>query len=185
MKSTLTLILAASVMVLAGCSSTPTRVDQGPIQARTFNFIDPGTKAVPSYAENAPQIHAKIQEAITKNLAAKGDAKVANGGDLTVGYLVIISEGATTSAVNDYFGYSEAAADLQDKAHDAFVVGNKNRTPYPEGTLVIDLVEAKTWKLVKRNFVCRPIMRQLPMEERVARLQEAVDEALRSLRVAK
>ena len=58
-------------------------------------------------------------------------------------------------------------------------------TPYPAGTLVIDLVDSKTWEILKRNNVCRPVMRQLPTEERVARLQEAVDEALKGLRVAK
>jgi hypothetical protein len=185
MKPTLLLTLAAGALALAGCSSTPTRVDRGPIQARTFNFFDPGPKALPAFADNESQIHARIQEAITKNLGAKGLSKVATGGDVTVGYLVIVSDSVTTRAVNDYFGYDTAGADLQENAHDAFVIGNKNPTPYPMGSLVVDLVDSKTWKLLKRNYVCRPLMRQLPIEERVARLQEAVDEALKGLRLAK
>ncbi len=102
-----------------------------------------------------------------------------------VGYLIIVSDSVSTKAVDDYFGYGMAAAELQDKAHDAFVTGKKNPTPYEAGTLVIDITDAKTYKLLRRNFVCRPILRQLPTEERVARLQAAVDEALKGLRLAK
>ena len=183
MRTTITLCLAAAALMLAGCSSTPTRVDHGPIQARTFNFFNSGAKTPPSFSENEAQINAKLQEIITANLAAKGLARVPSGGDVTVGYLVIISDGAATSAINDYFGYS--SGDLQDKAHKAFAIDDKNPTPYPAGTLVIDIMDSKTWKLLRRNYVCRPVMRQLPLNERVARLQEAVDEALKGIEVAK
>jgi hypothetical protein len=178
-------ILAASALALAGYSATPTRVDRGPIKAQTFSFLDTGSKPAAAFADNRPDIHPRIQEAITKTLSAKGLTRVATGGDVTVGYLVLVSDSVTTQAVDDYFGYGLAAADLQEKAHDAFVVGNKNPTPYQAGTLVIDVTDAKTYKLLWRSYVCRPLLRQLPTEERVVRLQTAVDEALKKLRVAK
>ena len=170
MKPTLLLLVAAGTLSLAGYAATPTRVDRGPIKAQTFSFMDTGAKPAVSFADNRPDIHPRIQEAITKSLAAKKLTKVSSGGDVLVGYLVIVSEGASTQAVDDYFGYGMASVDLQDKAHKAFVTGNKNPTPYPAGTLVIDVVDAKSYKLLRRNFVCRPILRQLPTEERVARL---------------
>ena len=182
MKVMFPFVLAAALM-LAGCSSTPTRIDHGPIQGRTFNFFDTGAKAIPSYAEKETLVHAKIQETITRNLAAKGLAKVATGGDITVCYLVIMSNGVSTSAIDAYFGDGVAGADLQDKAHDAFAVHHKQETPYPVGTLVIDLVDSKTCKILNRNFVYRPILGRLPIQERVSRLQEAVDEALKEVRL--
>jgi hypothetical protein len=184
MKPTLSLLLVASALALVGCASTPTRVDHGPIKAHTFSFIDTGAKPAAAFNDNRPEIQARIQEAIAKNLAAKGLAKVASGGDVTVGYLIIVSDGVTTRAIDDYFGYGMESTDLQDKAHKAFAVHDKNPSPYPAGTLVIDIVDGKSYRLLRRNYVCRPIMRQLPTEARLARLQEAVDEALNGLRVA-
>jgi hypothetical protein len=185
MRTIILPLLAAATLVLAGCSSTPTRVDHGPIKAQTFNFMDTAAKPAATFADNRPDLHPRIQEAIAKALAAKGLTKVSSGADVLVGYLIIVSDGVSTRAVDDYFGYSQATVDLQNKAHEAFVIGNKNATPYEAGTLVIDLVDAKSYRLLERDYVCRPLLRHLPIEERVARLQEAVDEALKGLRVVK
>jgi hypothetical protein len=182
MKPILSVCLAASFLGWVGCSSTPTRVDRGPIHAHTFSFIDTGAKPA-QFADNRAELHPRIQEAITKALAGKGLSKVATGGDVLVGYLVIVSDGVSTTSVDDYFGYGMAATDLQEKAHKAFAIEDKNRSPYPAGTLVIDVVDGKKFQLLRRHYVCRPIMRQLPLDERLARLQEAVDEALQGLQV--
>lgn len=184
-KSLFLTTLVAAGLALAGCSSTPTRIDKGPIRASTFSFLDTKSKGTHSFAENEPQIHARVQEAITRNLAAKGITKVATGSDLTVGYLILVSDAVSTRSINDYFGYSLDAAELQEKAHGKIVVDDKNKTPYPAGTLVIDVVNSKTGEILKRSYAVRPILAHLPMEERVARLQSAVDEALKDFRVAK
>ena len=125
-----------------------------------------------------------IQNAIEKNLAAKGLTKVAENGDVGVCYLIIISDSIGTKTINDYFGYDESYA-LQDKAHEAFVIGNKNRTAFDAGTLVIDIVDFKRSVILKRNYAWRPVMRDLPVEERQERIQGAVDEALKGLRISK
>jgi hypothetical protein len=183
MKLNLFLLLAAGAMTLAGCSSTPTKVDTGLIRARTFSFIDPGPKASPAYADNRQVIHAMIQDAITKNLATKGVTRVGSGGDVTVGYLVIAGNNATTTSINDYFGYGSDATGLLDKAHDAYT-GSKNPNYFEAGTLVIDLTDSKSFKLLKRGYATRPILRDLPADARAARIQEVVDEILRNLRIA-
>src|SRR5437867_13192760 len=83
------LLLAACALVLAGCSSTPTKVDTGPIRARTFSFVNTGPRQAPANADDRQAIHAMIQEAIKKNLAARGVTRAAAGGDVTVAYLVV------------------------------------------------------------------------------------------------
>jgi hypothetical protein len=183
MKPNSLLILAAAALAVAGCSSTPTTVDRGPIHARSFNFVDRGAKPSPGYTDNRQVVHTMIQEAITKNLAAKGVTKVANGGDVTVGYLVIVGNNATTESISTYFGYGEDAAALHEKAHTAYTE-SKNPNYFEAGTLVIDIVDSRTFKLLKRGYATRPILRNLPDDARAARLQEVVDEILRGLRIA-
>ena len=40
MKLLSRLVVAAGLLLLAGCASTPTKVDTGTIRAATFNFVD-------------------------------------------------------------------------------------------------------------------------------------------------
>jgi hypothetical protein len=44
---------------------------------------------------------------------------VGSGGDVTVGYLLIVGNNGVTTSIDKYFGYSAAAAALHEKAHDA------------------------------------------------------------------
>jgi hypothetical protein len=168
-------------MTLAGCSSTPTKVDTGPMRGRTFNFVDPGPKPSPAFADNRQVIHGMIQDAITRNLSTKGVSRVAAGGEVTVGYLVIVGNNTTTASINDYFGYSEDSAALHDKAQDAYT-GRKDPNYFEAGTLVIDVLDSKSLKLLQRGYASRPVLRNLPPDARAARLQEVVDQILRDVR---
>lgn len=177
------LILAAAALALAGCSSTPSKVDTGPIHARSFNFVVRGGKPTPASTDNREVVHTMIQEAITKNLAAQGVAQVATGGDVTVAYLVIVGNNTTTESISTYFGYGEDADALHDKAHDAYIA-SKNPNYFEAGTLVIDIVDSRTFKLLKRGYATRPVLRNLPDNARAARIQEVVDQILLGLRIA-
>lgn len=177
------LLLAAGALALAGCSSTPTKVDSGPIRARTFSFVNRGTRPNPAFVDPRQPIHTMIQDAITKDLAARGVAKVPSGGDVTVGYLVIIGNNASTELINDYFGYSGDAAALHDKAQDAYT-SSKNPNYFEAGTLLIDIVDTKTFKLLKRGYATRQLLKNPTDDVRTARIQEVVDEILRDVRIA-
>ncbi len=183
MKSNTLIFLAAGALAIAGCSSTPTRVDKGPIQAKTFSFVQRPTQP-PGYTDNRQAVHTMVQEAVTKRLATQGVAKVATGGDITVGYLLIVGNNATTERINDYFGYGEIAADLHDKAHAAYT-GSKNPNFFEAGTLVIDISDSKSFKLLKRGYASRPVLRDLTDDARAGRIQQVVDEILRDLQIAR
>jgi hypothetical protein len=179
-------LLATVALALGGCAtSEPARFSTGPVKARTFNFVRMDVDKQASYAEKRAEVNAHIQTAITDRLAAKGLTKVETNGDVAVLYLIIISDGASTKTINDYFGYSDAAYALQDKAHQAFVLDKRNPTAFDAGTLVIDIVDMSKGTILWRNFVYRPILRDLPTEQRQARLQEAVNEAFKTLQIAK
>jgi len=175
-------LLLLLTCTLAACSSTPTKVDSGPIHARTFSFIDPGPKPFPTYADDRQQINTMIQDTISRVLSLRGVSKVPKGGDITVAYLVITGNNGSVSSVNDYFGYRDDRTDLQDKAFKAYTK-SKNPNYFEAGTLVIDLIDTKTSKLLKRGYATRPLLRNPPPDTRAARLQEVVDEIFQDLRI--
>jgi hypothetical protein len=175
--------LAVGALVLAGCS-TPTHVDHGTIHASTFSFVNTRVRAVPSYAEQRERVHLAIQDAITRTLAARGLTRAATGGDVTVGYLVILGNNVTTELVSDYFGFGDDAAALQDKAHGIYT-GSKNPNYFESGTLLIDIADSKSFKLLKRGYATRPTLRNLPEQDKAARIQDAVDEILADVRVSR
>ena len=172
------LCLAAGVLVLVGCSSTPAKVDHGPIAARSFRFVNP----VAAPAARWKPVHAMIQEAITTNLAERGVAKADAGGDVTVGYLLIVGDNASIVSISDYFANSEDPDKILDKAHAAYT-GSKNPNYFQAGTLVIDVIDSKSFKLLKRGYATRPVLRNPSADARAANIQEAVDAILRDLRL--
>jgi Domain of unknown function (DUF4136) len=175
------ILFAAGLFALAGCSSTPTHVDKGPIQASTFSFINGGVPQTADFADSRVEIHRMIQDAITKNLAGSGVTKVASGGDVTVAYLVIVGNNASTESINTYFGYGRDAAALEDKAQDAYT-DSKNPNRFQAGTLLIDIIDSKTYKLLMRNYVVRPVLGNATEEVRAARIEEAVNTVLVNVR---
>jgi Domain of unknown function (DUF4136) len=183
MKLNLKLLIPAIALAWAGCSEMPTTVDTGTIHARTFSFVNRENRPAADFADNREAVHAMIQEAIRKNLAAHGVTQVATGGDVTVGYLVIIGNQVSTTEINDYFGYGEGATELADKAHDAYTL-SKNPNDFDAGTLLIDITDGKTYKLLKRGYATRTLQPNLTQQAREAKIQGVVDQIFTDLRVA-
>jgi len=183
MKYSFFVTLNVAALLFTGCSSTPTNVNTGPIRATSFSFIAGGTRTAPAFADNREQIHAIIQDSISRNLASKGLTKVSSGSDVIVAYLIIVGNNATTEAISTYFGYGRDAAALLDKAQDAYS-SNKNPNYFEAGTLLVDIIDAKTYKLLKRSYVARPLLRNPSAEVRAERIQEAVDAVLKDVRIA-
>jgi hypothetical protein len=181
MKLTAFLWLTVVAMSLVGCHSTPTRVDTGVIHARTFSFVKPGPRPAPAFSNQEQSVHAAVHDAITRSLETKGVTLSKEAGDVTVGYLLIVGNNASTTAIDDYFGYDSDAAGLHEKAQAAYSA-SKNPNYFEAGTLVIDITDAKTYKLLKRGYATRPVLRNLPEDARAARIQEAVDAILHDLR---
>ena len=177
-------LIVAGALALVGCSSVKTHVDTGPIHARTFSWINTGSREMPTYADARKQAHQAVQEAITKSLAAKSVSYVPQGGDVTVAYLIIAGNNATTTSLNEYFGYTSDATALMDKAHRAETIRSSDRAYFEAGTLVIDFLDPHTSKVLKRTTIQAQLLRDLPLDERKARLQKLVDQALGDLRIA-
>lgn len=175
-------LFAALAVLCAGCSSTPTKVNTGAIRARTFNFVVKSNP--PSFTDNTGSVHKMIQDSITQNLASRGVTRVASGGDVTVRYLIIKGDNVSTTAIDDYFGYSDDENALHVKAHDAYTRG-KNPNDFEAGTLLIDIVDGKTFKLLSRGYATRTLLQNPSPAERAARIQGVVNEILSQIRIAK
>jgi hypothetical protein len=173
-------LLAATAVALTACSSVKTRVDTGPVKAKSFSFITP---AAPP-ANNTVPVHAMIQDAITRNLAGKGLNHLPSGGDVTVAYLVIAGNNAVTTSFDDYFGSTSDASDLLDKVHKAETVGSDRRDYFAAGTLYIDVIDPQTSKLLWRGSMQRDILQNPTPQVRAERIQEVVDATLQPLRVS-
>lgn len=186
------LLLYLGVIFLSGCSSVPVRVDEGRIQANTFSFMEPKGRNGAAYAETRVEIHQVIQAAIARNLAVKGITRVDSGGDVTVGYLVVVGSNVTTTAIGDYFGYGPETRELLDKAaegadklreaREKSRIRNANR--FLAGALVVDIVDTPSQTLLFRNFAYRELSAPASPEIRARRIEDVVDEVLRDLRVS-
>jgi hypothetical protein len=167
--------------VLAACSSVKNHVDKGPVKAGTFSFLNTGSKQAPDYADQSAQAHAMVQQAITKNLAARGITHTATGGDITVAYLIIVGNNSTTTSLNGYFGYTQDSDALVQKVHSQQTGADKARGYFEAGTLVIDIVDPGTSKLLQRRSIQAQVLRNLPQEQRSERVQAIVDQALKDV----
>ena len=181
MKTSFLLAIGVAALVAAGCSSTPTRVNSGTIKARTFSFVNTAGRPQPAYADQTAQIHRLVQAAITADLSRRGLTGVSTGGDITVAYLIIAGNNATTTSINDYFGYGRDVSALTEKAHEKYTE-NKNPNYFEAGTLVIDLIDSKTNKLLKRNYATRALLTNPTPAQQAERIGEVVGEILKDTR---
>jgi hypothetical protein len=166
---------------LTACSSVKSHVDQGTVKARTFSFLNTGSKQAPDYADQSAQAHAMVQQALIKNLAARGISHVPSGGEITVAYLIVVGNNSTTTSLNSYFGYTQDSDALVQKVHAEQTSADKNRGYFEAGTLVIDIVDPGTSKLLQRRSIQAQVLRNLPMEQRSERVQAIVDQALKDV----
>jgi hypothetical protein len=180
MRFALVGLLSLTVLLLAGCASVPAQVDKGPIDAKSFSFLPQKSGGSGGYTTERQDTHARIQDAITRNLTAKGLSKAAGRGDVEIGYLVVVANNATTASYDEYFGYGSQASALAEKAH-KHLAKSQRRDYFEVGALVIDFTEPGTGRLLHRSYVHTELLK-LPADQRDARLQQLVDACLGSVR---
>ena len=75
------------------------------------------------------------------------------------------------------------AEELHEKAQEAYT-SSKNPNYFEAGTLLIDIIDTKTGKLLKRNYATRQIIQNITPEARAERIQEVTDAIFQPLQVA-
>lgn len=183
MKYSLLILGLCSVVLAVGCSSTPVRVDAGSLHARTFSFVNPAGRAAPDFADNRAAMHALVQDSMARQLEARGLRQMSSGGEVTVAYLVIVGNNASTMAINDYFGYGRDASGLLEKAHDAMAIKNADPNYFEAGVLLVDFIEPGSFKLLKRGYTAGVIRPDATAEQQQQRMDAAVGAVLDQLKI--
>jgi len=169
------LILYATALLIAIASCTTVKVDQSSANLskyRTYAFMDPDVKAGKNplyYNDIATQ---NVESVVDNALLNKGLTKNESNPDLLIGYHFFVEQ--KTRTVNDppmygpYMGWGRWG--WRGWAPGYWGWGRSRTETYNDGTLVVDMVDARRKKLVWRgsieNAVTNPnmITEQLPRE---------------------
>jgi hypothetical protein len=182
MNLKLSVVAGACVLLLAGCSSVPSKVDKGPVRATTYSLMTSKAPASVVVNERRVEVHKILQDAIAADLKQKGLNPVPSGGQVQVGYMVVVADNASTATYDEYFGYGRDAAALADKAHKA-VSKSKSRDLFEIGAIVIDVVDPRDSKVLFRSVAHMDVSDVTPAN-RADRINTLVASCLGGLRVA-
>lgn len=166
--------------VLASCSSSKVAMPKG--SSKGFHSVrlvrtTPSTDTR-NFDADRKKVNDVIQKAMAAEFTAKGIAVNDGQADLIAAYLIVLQNNAATTTINDYFGSGRNADAIAMAAHEAWVNKGNRVDSFEAGTLVVDLIDAKTNKLVYRNYSRRDIHDNLPESQRRQRVNQMVAEAL-------
>jgi len=116
-----------------------------------------------------PALNRQIRDDIDRHLADKGYSRVTSNADFSVMYQVTI-EGETIVQTLDWYSgsnFKETVATPRATARN-----------YEEGTLIIDVMEGQTERLIWRGTATAEVRQRVSLEDRSDRVAEAVQKVL-------
>lgn len=158
-----------AILAVGGCSPYSIDEDYDPstdfAKFKTWTWFTGPKPSGPSLDDLTEQ---RIRKAIEGGLPHVGLTKGADGStDLLVAYHVSIAQRIDVTPTTVSFGYGWG------RGYVGTSYGSEVRT-YDEGTLLIDLLDAKTKSLVWRGTARATVYRNSTPEEREIRIREAV-----------
>lgn len=175
------------VAVLSGCSTMQITSDYDPsanfADLRSYNWIPEPQKVSGDPKIDNPFIERRIRDAVDKQLAAQGYEKRSSGTpDFLIGYQVAIGKKLAVSTVNNYYGYGVGAGWHHRGARrygaSRVYVSEAYVYEYDQGSLVIDVVDPETQKLIWRGSAQAEVDRSASREKREKRISKAVQKIL-------
>lgn len=168
-------LISLLAICFSGCNTVP--MPKGNSKGYTsVRFIAPNS---PLGADDTPifvESNRMIKGAIAAQLEKNGLKVVEGNADLIVAHLIILQDNISTSYSNQYYGLQDFS-DLVTLAHKEGM-----KKSYPEAVqkraLVIDFIDAKTGKLIYRNYVVGRTLALLPEQERQEQINKAVAQTL-------
>ena len=135
-------------------------------------------KSVPTFANPDDRANHAIQSALASTFRSKGFAVDPANADLSVAYLIVLQDNVSTRLIDDYFGFGRSSMQIAEIAHDRGVIRNNRADYYQAGTVVIDIIDNKTGKLVYRDYATRDVTGGLSDAQLQAHANSAVQQAL-------
>jgi hypothetical protein len=141
-------------------------------------LIQRDPKAAPITNATEKQIHGMIQRSLANEFTAKGLTFGKSGAELVVAYMVIYQETGMTANYDDYFGYGRNAEEIAEIAHSRGAVDSKRPDFFRQAGILIDVIDARTNKLIYRNLAKGDVIADASAAARSSRINAAVGEAL-------
>ena len=177
-KQPIHLLIGIAAFCFVSCAPNvdmPKGTSKGYASARLIQR-DPDLPAITNATEK--QIHGMIQKSLAKTFTTKGMSYGKGGSDLIVAYLVIYQEPGMTADYRDYFGYGRDATEIASIAHQRGIIDNKRPDYFRQAGILIDVVDARTNKLVYRSLAKGDVVKGASAGTRAARIDAAVNDAL-------
>lgn len=171
-------LFCATLFVSCKSVPMPKGTAKGYSTAR-FVKLKPGIEH--DLAEPSVDLNQMVKHAVAMTFEENGISVHQSEGELMLGFLILSQDKVSTTRIDTYFGYKDDAGKIQSHAHKMGVVKNESRNPdftLGKGAVVIDVVDAKTQRLIFRNYAVRDLVGDLTEQERLSRIEEAVAEAL-------
>jgi hypothetical protein len=166
--------VALALLALAACAGVRVNVDYDPGEDfstySTFTWLPAAQGSGADYRTESPLIDARIRAAIERTLTAKGYRKVVDGSpDFYVAHYLSIEKKIDVYTVNrgyvDYWGYGISWPETRARK-------------YEEGTLVVDIADAREAELVWRGAAIGRVRRRPTPEKTTQDVNEAVEQIL-------
>jgi hypothetical protein len=171
-------LIAIAALGLVSCSTSvdmPKGTSKGYHSAR-LTVRDPNAPAITDATEK--QVHGMIQKSIAGQFTSKGMAYGGGNADLVIAYMVIYQEPGMTARYDQFFGYGRDADQIADVAHTRGALENQRPDYFRQAGVVIDVIDARTNKLVYRNFAKGDVIKGASAGTRAARIDAAVAQTL-------
>ena len=180
LKNAVLFLTAAACLGLASCSSTggvdmPKGTSKGYSSAR-LPQLDPSDSTPTSATED--QVHKMIQNSLKGNFTAHGMSYGQSNADLIVAYMVIYQEPGMTTRSTKYFGNNVETERIADVAHMRGAVNTDRADFFRQAGIVVDVIDAKTNKLIFRNVAKGDVVKGASANTRAQRINGAVTQAL-------
>jgi hypothetical protein len=171
------------LLALSICSCAPTverakGTSRGYQSARFVETKRPDRAASATALEDDPAFNAAVKNAIKHEFAANGVPMSGGPADLIIAYMLLRQNSVATTMNNDYFGNGRDPMAILEEAHKRGVIDNKRPDDFLRGAIIIDVLDARTNKLVFRNYAVRPVTEGVDAATRQARIHSTVSQAL-------
>jgi hypothetical protein len=163
-------ILVAALALGSGCSNVHVETDWDPeadfAALRTWAWLEHASQETDHPLLKSPLLHERVQRAVEDELGMRGYRQVsANQADFRVGYHMSLEQKLDVLTIDRMYGYGRWGGWTYPETY---------VTEYQEGTLILDVVDARRGKLAWRGWAARPIYEQPSPEESEKNIREAV-----------
>lgn len=170
-------ILLAALAALSGCNSTNIRSPKGTSEGyTTYRLYRQAPEDLPAFANREDVANRAVQDALHEQFQSHGFTVDQDNAQLIVTYLILLQTNVASTAISDY--YVSSGSDILSYAHKKVAIDGDYPIDWEAGTLVVDVIDTADRTVVFRGHASREILEDLPVEERVRRIDEGVAEIL-------